>query len=478
MEYTVLAVSESLDLCAGRTDLTQLLPLDLRNVQWVDSQAEASLVLLNRTSQPIPDFLVIETNHDGKCGVDPLLVKTLARLAPEAHFKRKRVSEEKVLLLGALSERAQAVKAEGLANMPRQCPCQGSRDLPSANCRCLLDQAAQPIRHDLGSGHVFLAASQAMKQLYQKVLTLAEVEVPILLLGESGTGKEVIARLIHASSPRKHRPMMRINCAALPADLLESELFGYEAGAFTGAVKAKPGKFELCDGGTLFLDEIGEMSAALQAKLLHVLQDGEYSRLGGRTARHANVRIIAATNIDMEKSIQERTFREDLYYRLSAFVLNLPPLRERKEELGMLIDHFRQSFALQLHMPAFDFDEEILAAAYAYHWPGNMRELMNFIQRTTVFRDREVALSELQTATSHRPKPVTAPAPSEPAEELADMKSSTYQARMQVEKDLIVKTLNSTGWNRKHAADRLKVSYKTLLCKIREYKIEEVRMLA
>jgi two-component system, NtrC family, response regulator AtoC len=233
-----------------------------------------------------------------------------------------------------------------------------------------------------------------MRQLYLKAITLAEVEVPILLLGESGTGKEVIARLIHANSQRRHRPMMRINCAALPAELLESELFGYEAGAFTGAVKAKPGKFELCDRGTLFLDEIGEMSSALQAKLLHVLQDGEYSRLGARTCHHADVRVIAATNIDMERAIQEHTFREDLYYRLSAFVLHLPPLRERKEELSHLIEHFRQSFAAQLRLPPFEFDEEILACAYAYDWPGNLRELMNFIQRTTIFRDREMALTD------------------------------------------------------------------------------------
>jgi two-component system, NtrC family, response regulator AtoC len=221
------------------------------------------------------------------------------------------------------------------------------------------------------------------------------------------------------------------------------------------------------------------MSSALQAKLLHVLQDGEYSRLGARTCHHADVRVIAATNIDMERSIQEHTFREDLYYRLSAFVLHLPPLRERKEELGYLIEHFRQNFAAQLRLPPFEFDEEILACAYAYDWPGNLRELMNFIQRTTIFRDREIALADLRGATPTKLKPMPVPVISEPqSSKIVDMRASTHQARKQVERDLIVRTLNATGWNRKHAANRLNVSYKTLLCKIREYRIEQMQISA
>src|SRR5579883_1542293 len=179
----------------------------------------------------------------------------------------------------------------------------------------------------------FLAVSPAMRQIRTQLPLVAKVDVPVLLLGESGVGKEVIARLIHRLSPRANRPLLKINCAALPTELLESELFGYDPGAFTGAVRPKPGKFELCDKGTILLDEIGEMSPASQAKLLQVLQDGQFSRLGGRTNVSVDVRILAATNIDVQLAIAEHSLREDLYYRLNAFTVNVPALRERREEI-------------------------------------------------------------------------------------------------------------------------------------------------
>jgi transcriptional regulator with GAF, ATPase, and Fis domain len=473
-EYTVLTVSESRDPETSRINLSRFLDSSPCRIQIVASQAEACLLLLNRSDIPIPDFLLIESHYANECDIDPLLIRTLERVAPTFCLLEKLLPNEKVILLVALSPHAQAHQ-ETLTSTPPNCSCRHFHNLSETSSSRFLKIEKPPLRHDLGSGYVFLASSSIMKRLYRKALTLAEVDVPVLLLGESGTGKEVVARLIHNCSPRRDRPMMRINCAALPAELLESELFGFEAGAFTGALKTKPGKFELCDGGTLFLDEIGEMSTALQAKLLHVLQDGEYSRLGGRTSRHANVRIIAATNIDKERAIQERSFRADLYYRLSAFILNIPPLRERKDDLYLLIEHYRHSFAEQLHLPAFDFDHEMLLAAQDYGWPGNVRELMNFIQRTTIFREREAALEELGPRNLHLVS-YSKPAPAAEPTNVAEMKVFVSEARVQIERDMIVKTLHETGWNRRHAADRLKISDKTLLCKMKEYHVQAARL--
>lgn len=473
VEYVVLSVASLYD--PDSDDLSGVLPGGICRVLRVNSEAEASLALLERTA-PVPDFLVLgqKEAHDSSVGV--LLQRTLEYIAPFARFRVRHLSGGRAVLLGALSKRAQESEAHAPINIKKPVIHPKARLIPELRRSNRSHQLQEPIRHDLGSGYVFLALSAEMKQLYFKALTLAEVGVPILLLGESGTGKEVLARLIHAASPRKNAPMMRVNCAALPPDLLESELFGYEAGAFSGAVQAKPGKLEVCDGGTLFLDEIGEMSAALQAKLLHVLQDGEYSRLGARTSRHADVQVIAATNINMENAVHERTFREDLYYRLSAFVLNLPPLKERKSEIPFLIDYFRLKVAQQLHLAPFDFDEELVTAACAYSWPGNLRELINFMQRITIFRDREIALSELGKSATSKAEPLSFPKPMVPVD--TGMRASTHQARMQVERDLILRTLNSTGWNRKHAAGQLKISYKTLLCKIREYGLEQERIPA
>src|SRR3982751_2662028 len=187
---------------------------------------------------------------------------------------------------------------------------------------------------ELADDVFFIAASPAMRKIRSQVGLVANVDIPVLLLGESGTGKEILARLIHKMSPRAHRTFLKVNCAALPAELLESELFGYEPGAFTGATHSKPGKFELCNKGTILLDEIGEMPTQLQAKLLHVLQDQQFSRLGSRNVIKVDVRILAATNIDIPSAIAEKKLREDLYYRLNGFTITLPPLRERREEIG------------------------------------------------------------------------------------------------------------------------------------------------
>ena len=234
-----------------------------------------------------------------------------------------------------------------------------SEDIEHSVQQCLNERGRQLADDDineipLDENTSFVRASKRMREIESQCTLVARADIPVLILGESGTGKEVAAMLIHKMSARSQRSFLKVNCAAMPADLLESELFGYEQGAFTGAVKSKPGKFEICNGGTIFLDEIGEMPTGLQAKLLQVLQDGSFSRLGGRSSVKVDVRVIAATNIDIKAAIAQKTFREDLYYRLNGFTLKMPPLRERIEEIPILSQHFMRKVAAkyELRSPA------------------------------------------------------------------------------------------------------------------------------
>src|ERR1700761_1698307 len=251
---------------------------------------------------------------------------------------------------------------------------------------------------DLDNDRFFLAASPIMMQLYRDVRLLAPVNIPVLILGESGVGKEIVAMLLHKYYPNPERKFLNINCAALPNELLESELFGYEAGAFTGAIRSKPGLFELANKGTLLLDEIGEMSWQMQAKLLHVLQDGSFCRLGARSPSRVDVRVLAATNINMQDAIAEKRFREDLFYRLNILTITVPPLRERREEIPLLMEQMFHRGALELGQPVI-LSDRIVEAAQEYHWPGNLRELRNFVTRTLILRDEESAYNDLRAKT-------------------------------------------------------------------------------
>ena len=322
----------------------------------------------------------------------------------------------------------------------------------------------------------FIAASPAMKKIRSQAALVANVDIPVLLLGESGTGKEVLARLIHKLSPRAHRTFLKVNCAAVPADLLESELFGYEAGAFTGATHAKPGKFEICNKGTILLDEIGEMPAGLQAKLLHVLQDQTFSRLGSRTMVKVDVRILAATNIDIPEALANKSLREDLYYRLNAFTMSLPPLRERKEEIPILLKHFMSRMSESYARSPLPLSPPLMEACLRHNWPGNLRELSNFIKRYLVLGDETLAASELQ------PRPdggggahVEGRSAVAGAESGGGLKSLSRNAKDGAEAEAIARALEETNWNRKQAAVLLKISYKALLYKIRQYGIAQSR---
>ena len=302
-------------------------------------------------------------------------------------------------------------------------------------------------------------------------MQVAKFDFPVLILGESGTGKEVLAQLIHKYSDRAHRTFLKVNCAAVPSELLESELFGYEPGAFTGANKAKPGKFELCNKGTLLLDEIGEMSPALQAKLLQVLQDGQFSRLGGRNTVKVDVRVLAATNINMPQAIAQKTFREDLYYRLNSFVLRMPSLRERKEEIPMMLRHFMIHLADRYACAPLSLSQRLLEACENYGWPGNIRELENFVKRYLVLADEAAAIAELQRGSGQNPQNGSVVSMEEKPALQPDLKEMVRNLKNGAEMEVIAQVLEETAWNRKRAATKLNISYKALLYKIRQYDI-------
>jgi len=307
-----------------------------------------------------------------------------------------------------------------------------------------------------------------MKKIRSQSKLVANVDIPVLMLGESGTGKEVVSRLIHKYSPRAHRTFLKVNCAAVPADLLESELFGYEPGAFTGATHSKPGKFELCNKGTILLDEIGEMPPQLQAKLLHVLQDQQFSRLGSRNVVKVDVRIIAATNIDIPKAIAEKKLREDLYYRLNGFTITLPPLRDRREEISILLRHFISQVAESYGRPSMTVSPRLLEACERYSWPGNLRELGNFVKRFLILGDEEMAIHELQAGGPLATGVLSGNA----AASESGLKGIVRNVKDEAEIEAISRALEQTNWNRKKAAAMLKISYKALLYKIRQYDIQ------
>lgn len=333
----------------------------------------------------------------------------------------------------------------------------------------------RPILEELGDGRYFLAAAPSMVKIHRQVQLLADVDEPVLILGESGTGKEVIAHLIHKHSRRSQQRFVNVNCAALPADLLESELFGYHQGAFTGAIKDKPGKFEVANRGTLLLDEIGEMSAQMQAKLLHVLQDGQFNRLGARESSRVDVRVLAATNVQIEDALVGKTFREDLYYRLNVFTINVPPLRERREEIPYLVEEIirRSPHELQNGYD-FSFSSRLMDAVLLDDWRGNVRELRNFVTRTMTMRDSDTAINELEIkiAAGYRVEQ-DEPEPSSPLwdREKAGMRSIMRDMKNRAEAQMIQNALEVCGWNRRHAAKYLNISYRGLLYKIQQHRL-------
>ncbi|HTP51109.1 MAG TPA: sigma-54 dependent transcriptional regulator [Anaeromyxobacteraceae bacterium] len=317
--------------------------------------------------------------------------------------------------------------------------------------------------------------SAAMRAVYEVISKVADSPSTVLITGESGTGKELVALALHRGSSRRDQPLIKVNCAAIPKDLVESELFGYEKGAFTGAVGSKPGRFELADGGTLFLDEIGEIPVEMQVKLLRALQESEFEHVGGIKTIRVDVRLIAATNRDLKSLIAEGRFREDLFYRLNVVPIALPPLRERKEDIPPLTQHFVEKYDRRLGKKVERLDPDALEILLGYSWPGNIRELENLMERSVLFADGPVISASqlpesLREKTTGAPMPIAAVGPigAIAAPSGASMKEIVRQAQAELERELISRALEETDGNVTRAAKRLQISRKSLQVKMKE----------
>jgi two-component system response regulator AtoC len=359
-----------------------------------------------------------------------------------------------------------------------------------------ITELRRQISDDQDRAFLFWGDSPEMRTIAQVIEQVSDSDVTVLIRGESGVGKELVARAIHQRSSRKAKPFVKVNCAALPGELLESELFGHEKGAFTGAAATRIGKFEQADTGTIFLDEIGEMKAALQAKLLHVLQDAQFTKLGSNKSINVDVRVVAATNRDLESMMLRNEFREDLYYRLKVIEVTVPPLRERRNEISHLSDFFIDRYTRRYNRPAPQLSPELQHLFQTYDWPGNIRELENMIKRLVILQDDQLVIREMQRApravaalamagAGPAAAPTPLPADSDESEEADDDEAQpevavatapagsrladvAKAAAINAERTIIEETLRQNQWNRRRAAEQLGVSYKTLLNKIKE----------
>jgi two-component system response regulator AtoC len=309
---------------------------------------------------------------------------------------------------------------------------------------------------------VVFGSSEAMNALRDRLGKVAGANVPVLIHGESGTGKDIVARLVHALSPWRSGPFVKVNCPAIPGTLLESELFGYERGAFTGAYGSKPGRVEMAHRGTLFLDEISELDMPLQSKLLQLLQDGQFCRIGAQADKKVEVRIVCATNRKLEEEIANGTFRQDLFYRINVVNLYMPPLRERRSDIQQLISYFLEYYNRKYNCKARPISSELIEVLQKYHWPGNIRELENLIKRYVILGSEDVISTDLQ------PRDADLLTPEINLDGPISLKKLTRQATRALERKIILRVLHNHHWNRKQAARTLNISYRALLYKIRD----------
>ncbi len=322
----------------------------------------------------------------------------------------------------------------------------------------------------LPSDDIIFGTTPAMRDMQRKLEKVANAQVPVLIQGESGTGKEIIAGLIHRLSPWASGPFVKVNCPAIPGTLLESELFGYEKGAFTGAYGTKPGRVELAHRGSLFMDEISELDPALQAKLLQLLQDGQFCRIGSQEDTRVEVRFVCATNRDLAKEIESGNFRQDLFYRINVVNLQLPPLRERRDDISQLVDYFLEVYNQKFNRRARPLSSGVLQMLRKYHWPGNIRELENLMKRYVILDSEDAVSSELvmrEETVLGGDLEITGP---------ISLKKITRQAVREMERKIILKVLQEHNWNRKRTARALDISYRALLYKLRDAGLPSNRM--
>jgi two-component system, NtrC family, response regulator AtoC len=311
--------------------------------------------------------------------------------------------------------------------------------------------------------NVIFGTSQVMRQLRTRIDKIANANVSVLIEGESGTGKEIIAKLVHRNSPWSKGPFVKVSCPAIPGTLMESELFGYEKGAFTGAYGIKPGRVEMAHRGTLFLDEIGELELSLQAKLLQLLQDGQFCRIGAQEDKKVEVRVLCATNRNMEQEIASGAFRQDLFYRINVVNIRVPPLRERLQDVPVLVDYFLDRFSKQFNRPCKPITGQLVQALQRHHWPGNVRELENVMKRYVILGCEDVIQSELLTGSGEEEADLELG-----SDGSISLKKVTRQAIRKLERNIILQVLQNHHWNRKKAARALSISYRALLYKLKE----------
>jgi DNA-binding NtrC family response regulator len=450
-----------------------------------------------------PDIVLLDVMMPGMNGIETLRALKAARPELQAIMLSGREHASTIVeavRLGAADYVVKPDDPEGLGEIALDSAIKSA--IEKTRLVSEITELRRQLSDDQDRAFLFWGDSLEMKSIAQVIEQVSDSDVTVLIRGESGVGKELVARAIHQRSPRKDRPFVKVNCAALPAELLESELFGHEKGAFTGAATTRVGKFEQADTGTIFLDEIGEMKAALQAKLLHVLQDGQFTKLGSNKPINVDVRVVAATNRDLEGMLIRGEFREDLYYRLKVIEVTVPPLRERRGEIPHLTSFFMDRYARRYNRQPRQLSEELQQLFQTYEWPGNIRELENMIKRIVILQDEQLVVREMTRAA--RPVPAYASAgvgvgghggaPAAVADELEDagdlsdgsdedeaaevpvamapagsrLADVAKAAAMKAERSIIEDTLQQVHWNRRRAAEQLGVSYKTLLNKIKE----------
>jgi two-component system response regulator AtoC len=461
MGRTILVVEDEMEV---RGYLEMALKCMGHSVELAQDGDEALAYLRSSNTEVAAVLLDIMMPNRG--GIDVL--REIRRMGPSVP----------VIMVSAASSTLSVVTAMKSGATDFLCKPVAHEDLRKAISRALETQVADRIRPPRNPEPVtgaFAGEDPRMKEIHALVGQIGWSEAPVLIQGETGTGKEVIARELHMQSPRAGKPFLKLNCVALPSELVESELFGYERGAFTGAFQKKAGMFERADQGTILLDEIGDMDVRLQAKLLQVLQDHEFQRIGGKETIKVDVRVMAATHRDLEMAISERTFREDLYYRLNVINLHLPPLRDRPKDILPLAEFLVRKHSGQA-VPLPPLTDDLTHAMMAYHWPGNVRELENVVRKLLVLRDPALVARDLMARVSL--KVVRTMSPAHTSTDPRDTHSSPIlaqvtKAKQLAETDVILAALNATRWNRKQAAHLLKIDYKALLYKMKKLGLED-----
>src|SRR5712691_1993228 len=424
-----------------------------------------------------PALVLLDIAMSGLSGLETL--ERLKQIKPEVA----------VILLSALNDPEIIFKASRLGAddymakplEPKELDVRINRLLDKQRVGQEVTQLREHVRKQTDFSMLF-GTSPKMEEVKMTIEQVADTNATVLIRGESGSGKEVVARMVYSESSRRDKPFIKVNCAAIPSELLESELFGYEPGAFTGASRQKLGKFEQANYGSIFLDEISEMHPALQAKLLHVLQDGEFARLGGKRDISVDVRVLSATNKPLERAVEEGMFREDLFYRLNVVTIHIPPLRERREEIPIFLDFFLRKYSEYYGKQPAPFSDYAVGRMMEYAWPGNIRELENMVKRYTIVGNESQIIRELST---HKPivsslssskvqeiTPAANPGPafvsnSNTEIEMPSLLEIGKRAAMQAEREAIERVLAQTRWNRRQAAKILKISYKALLNKLK-----------